>query len=90
MSSEPTDNHSHKYIKISNEFILQIGSKISVTIGIRTYVGEIVDINEYNQIVARDVYGHTFMFKPFQKSVQVITILSDEDYEKLRERYQVK
>jgi small nuclear ribonucleoprotein (snRNP)-like protein len=65
---------------------LKPGSKIRVMIGIRVFIGEISNIDDYGNILLTDVKGNPITFRP--KDAKFIQIISDSDYDNIRQRYQ--
>ncbi len=67
---------------------LKKGDKIRVMIGIRLFIGEIVNIDEYGNILINDVKGNPVTFRP--KDAKFIQIIPEAEYQAIKNRYQTK
>ncbi len=65
---------------------LKQGSKIRVMIGIRIFIGEITNIDDYGNILLTDVRGNPITFR--SKDAKFIQIVSEDEYENIKQRYQ--
>lgn len=59
--------------------------KVRVMIGIRIFIGEIEEIDEYNNIILRDVKQNVIIFKP--RNVKFIQKISEEEFVRIKMRY---
>jgi hypothetical protein len=67
---------------------LKKGDKIRVMIGVKIFVGEIINIDEYGNILINDVKGNPLTFRP--KDAKFIQLVPEPEYESIKRRYQVK
>ena len=68
-----------------NGLDIDIGSKLRVLITRYIFVGEVVQITEYNEIILKDIKNTPITFKP--KDTKFIQVLSEEEYEAIKEKY---
>nr|MCL7344715.1 hypothetical protein [Candidatus Aramenus sulfurataquae] len=57
-------------------------------IGVRIFIGEIINIDEYGNVLINDVKGNPLTFRP--KDAKFIQIVPETEYEAIKNRYQTK
>lgn len=61
------------------------GDKVRTMIGIKIFIGVIEEIDEYNNIVLKDVKNNVLVFK--LKNVKFIQKLTDDEFNRIIQRY---
>lgn len=64
------------------------GDKVKAQIGNRTFIGVVDDISLFGDITLIDVLGNSVVFKP--KNAKYIVKLTEDQWQKILERYQKK
>ncbi|MEM0211029.1 hypothetical protein SSRV2_ORF5 [Saccharolobus shibatae rod virus 2] len=68
------------------EHVITKGSKLRVMIGIRIFLLEVNEIDNYGNVISTDILGNPLIFRV--KNTKFINILTDEEWEELKKRYQ--